>query len=454
MSKSLRCALSAILACSWAAGAAKVSCPKVAPEGAECDSGRDANGNFYFLAKPAHWNGVLLVFDHGGPQYNHPPTMEQLTEVAAAPSVSGRLSAGYAVAIPTYRDQYWFLDRYAEDNENTRKAFVARFGQPKRTYLEGQSFGAEVANRTIERFGKSYDAAVLVAGATAGAMLDAHLFFELRVVYQYYCHNLPKPDEPQYPLWRGWLFANEPGILPQVFDSHFIDTAFPTMLPRARECTAFDSPPEKRTAEQEAALRNILAVTHTASTDFRGRIGGSASFLYTLQRVMTGGRNVFGNREAVYKGSDDDRALNRGVERYSADAAAAKAFYELTTPKGTSGIPVISSHSIEDPRVPVEEESFYRHVVERAGNGARLLQVFTRRPTHPGTAGPEFLALMRALDAWTTSGTRPTQAQVAQWCEEAKHPGETCNFQTGYTPRPLSTLIPPEGRSAFLPAGW
>ncbi|MEV0619270.1 hypothetical protein AB0I81_38550 [Nonomuraea sp. NPDC050404] len=75
--------------------------------------------------------------------------------------------------------------------------------------------------------------------------------YDHRVVYQYYCRNLPRSTEPQYPLWQG---------LP----------AGSTMKPadvqaRLQECTGIDSEPADRTTKQRRNLADILAVTRIAA---------------------------------------------------------------------------------------------------------------------------------------------------------------------------------------------
>lgn len=425
-----------------------VPCPPAMLPGTMCADGQDVNGSFYYLARPAAWNGTLIVLDHGGPAYTTPPTLQAVAQIAGRPSIALRVVDGYALAVPSYRDQYWHVDRYTEDNQSARLMFTARFGKPRRTYIEGQSFGGLVAARTIERFPQSYDGAILVAGLLAGFLVDGYYRLDTRVVYQYFCHNLPAPDEPPYPLWRG---VREMGA---VFPPESLFTVgMPGFLQRMHECTGWDVPDSLRTPAQRQRYRQIVAVMHKDTADFRGRIG-FAALLYSIQANMTGGRNVFDNRRAVYKGSDDDAALNRGVERYDGDSAAARAFYDLTTPTGAISIPVIASHSINDPRAPVENESYYRHAVERAGASEHLVQVYTTRPTHPGTSGFEILALLHALDEWVTSGTQPTSGRVAELCDHTKPTGQTCTFISVYTPQPFSAIVPPQGREAFLPPGW
>jgi len=66
------------------------------------------------------------------------------------------------------------------------------------------------------------------------------------MVYQYYCKNLPRPDEPQYLLWNG-LPAESKMTLKDL--ESLVD-----------ECTGVSKPANARTDLQKQNLANILGV--------------------------------------------------------------------------------------------------------------------------------------------------------------------------------------------------
>lgn len=125
------------------------------------------------------------------------------------------IAAGYAWIGSTYRRGGHAVRMAAEDVENSRAAFWQRFGKPRLTILHGQSYGGNVAAKASELHAAAADgerrfAGVLITngvlfGGTAGYGFRA----DLRVVYQYDCGNLPRPDEAQYPLWQGLPLASE-----------------------------------------------------------------------------------------------------------------------------------------------------------------------------------------------------------------------------------------------------
>src|SRR3546814_7994775 len=82
----------------------------------------------------------------------------------------------------------------------------------------------------------------MLAGGT-----DAYDFrADLRAVYQYYCHNHPKPDEEQYPLWSG-LAADSKMTRDE-------------LAARMKDCTGVGLPKDQRSAAQQQNLDNILNV--------------------------------------------------------------------------------------------------------------------------------------------------------------------------------------------------
>jgi hypothetical protein len=247
------------------------------------------------------------------------------------------------------------------------------------------------------------------------------------VVYQYYCNNLPRPDEPQYPLWSG---------LPA--DSSMTNEDIDA---RIDECTGVAQPPDARSELQKRNLANILNVLdYIPESQLLGMVRGNAFDLRDIARRTTGGRNPFSNIGVRYTGSTDDAALNRGVARFTADPAAAaslKADGDLT---GVLPVPVVSIHSINDPGVVVEVESAYRDLVKAAGSGDRHVQAFTDEHAHGEESAPEIGAALDALMRWIETGAKPTPQSIAAACEELRASfNAPCTYHPEFTPKPLNT---------------
>ncbi|GIJ45918.1 alpha/beta hydrolase [Virgisporangium aliadipatigenens] len=405
-----------------------VDCPERLAGKATCYTGRDATGAYWTAAVPRRWNGALVVHAHGGPDRS----VEAGSTVADLAEWAVMVEQGYAWVASSYRRGGYGVRTAAADTENVRKLFVATFGRPARTYLHGQSYGGNVAAKAAEIYGRSYDGVLLTNGLLAGGSRGYDHRVDLRVVYQYYCRNLPRPDEPQYPLWQGLPADSE--ITPD--DLH----------ERLQECTGIDSAPAARTPEQQRNLDDILAVTRLPERTLETHLQYSAYLFQDIVFNRLGGRNPFGNEGVRYTGSHDDAALNAGVARFAADPTARRDLSYDSDLTGRVSVPVLTLHAIGDPSVFVEHEAAYRATLHAAGRGGNLVQTFTTESEHGELATAEYAASINALDAWVRTGRKPTPRAIANAC------GGTCFYAPDYRPAPFATRIRPRPGGTDWPA--
>jgi hypothetical protein len=307
---------------------------------------------------------------------------------------------------------------------------------PKRTILYGGSYGWIVGAKVIESYAKkrdgstNFDGALFSFGVVAGVAATWGQNVHQRVVYQYYCHNLPRPDEPQYPLWSG---------LPA--DSK---TTKEDIEARVDACTGVAQSPGARSELQKRNLANLVNVLLIPESQLLDSITDLAFDVRDLVQRATGGRNPFSNVGVRYTGSTDDAALNRDVARFDADLAAAALVRADGDPTGVLPVPVVTIHSINDPAAVVEQESAYRDVVTAAGSGDRLVQAFTDEHTHGGLSAPEVGAALDALMRWIETGAKPTPQSIAATCEELRASLDApCTYHPEFTPKPLNTRFYP-----------
>lgn len=406
---------------------ARVTCPEAEPSGTSCYAGQDANGAHYFIAIPDGWNRVLVVHARGGPYPQHLGAKRSGEDATRWVIWTKQ---GYAYAASQYRRGGYGARMAAEDSEHVRQLFAASFGRPRLTILHGQSWGGLVGARIIELYGQRadgtlrYDAALLSSGLLAGAPRTYEFRLDLRVVYQYYCGNHPRPTEPQYPLWMG---------LP----------AGSTMTPadlkaRVDECTGVDLPAERRSDAQRRNLASIARVVRIPESSLQGHMNWATFMFADIVHNRLADRNPFGNMGVKYVGSEDDDALNARVARYRADPEAAAALAEDSEPTGRTAVPTLTVHAIGDPTAFVENEAAYRGIRTRSGTEDRLVQTFTDEHVHSFLAAPEYAALMDALVDWVDRGGKPEVDDIAARCERylARY-GEHCRFQSTYRPPAL-----------------
>ncbi len=408
-------------------------CPAELKSVARCYTGADGNGAQYWIAIPEQWNKTLVMHAHGGPRLEpigRDTSLEDLERFAVT------VRQGYAWAGSSYRRPGYGVRMAAEDTENLRRIFWQTFGKPARTILHGQSWGGNIAAKGIELYAigkdgtRHYDGAVLTNGMLAGGTLNYLHRADLRAVYQYYCNNHPRPDEPQYPLWMG-LPADAKMTGKELDD-------------RVNECTGIKLPAAQRTDAQKRNLANILGVINVPERTLVSHLRWATFLFRDLTQRVLGGRNPFSNRDVVYRGSSDDAALNRGVVRFDADPVAVRMLADDSDMQGKLSIPVISMHAIHDPTAMVEYEASYRELVERAGSSDKLMQVFTTEREHSKLADAEYAALFDSLMLWIESGSKPAADQIAAACirQSARFDGG-CHFDTAYVPAPLFSKVAP-----------
>jgi hypothetical protein len=406
-----------------------VTCPPVVAEIAACYSEKLPSGAYLLAAMPRTWNGNLIVFGHGGPAVVPPSATTSQNDLA---KYSFAVKLGYAWIASSYRREGYGVQMAAEDSDQARRFFIDHFGKPRRTIYHGASYGGLVGAKLIEGYAKNldgsaaYDGAFFNSGYVVGASVGHQFRADLRVVYQYYCKNLPRPDEPQYPLWGGLaegskLTLKDLGML--------VD-----------ECTGVAHPPTERTEQQKQNLANILGVVRIPESMLIRHMQAATLLFREIADRITHDKSAFSNMDVRYVGSSDDAALNAGVARFAADPQALAALKADGEPTGALPVPVMSIHSINDPQVVVEVQSAYRAAAERAGSGDHLVQAFTDEAAHTGQSAPELAAALDGLMQWIENGDKPTPQSIAAACEHWRATFEgPCRYHPDFSPKPYGT---------------
>ncbi len=414
----------------------RAACPSGLAAKATCYTGRDTHGAYYTMAVPKRWNGSLVVHAHGGPDasYDASTPTEDLARWAVM------VDQGYAWAASSYRRGGYGVRMAAADTENVRRLFVARFGRPSRTYLHGQSWGGNVAAKVAETYGAkrgAYHGMLLTSGNLSGGSRGYDHRVDLRVVYQYYCRNLPRPSERQYPLWQGLPAGST--LTPAAIQA------------RLQECTGIDS--DERTARQQRNLDDILAVTRIQEKSLKTDLLYATYLFQDIVFKRLDGRNPFGNRGVRYTGSHDDKALNAGVARFSPDPSARRDLSYDSDLTGRVNIPVLSLHAIDDPQVVVEHEAAYRATLKAAGRDGRLVQTFTTESEHGELSNSEYAASITALDKWARTGRKPALDAIARSCDSFERTYDSgCYYDSSFRPEAFATKIRPRPGGLRWPA--
>lgn len=413
------------------------ACPTGVPASARCLSGRDSAGAYYLIAMPEKWNGDLVLHVHGGPPLEAPTPARAIEDLERWNIM---VKAGYAWAGSTFRQGGVAVRAAAEDTERLRHIFIDQVAVPRRTILHGQSWGGGVAATGAATYtaqtngGKApYDAVLLTSGVLAGGSYSYDFRLDLRVVYQYLCHNHPRPDEPAYPLNIG-LPA---GSLLKPAD----------LAARANECLGLAKPAAQRSPEQARKIRTIENVIRIPASSIQSHLGWATFHFQDIVQKRTGGASPFGNIGVRYVGSDDDAALNAGVLRYAADPRAVATFAADTDPSGKIPVPVLTMRGTKDPTAFVEMADFFGRTMASAGTADHLVQTYTNDATHSYLSDPAYVTVMASLLDWVDKGVKPTPQSIAARCPsfEAEF-GAGCRFVPDFVPGALESRVSPRQR--------
>lgn len=401
-----------------AAAPETAACPQSIADVATCYTAKLDTGAYLLAAMPKSWNGNLIVFAHGGPGPIPPSARYSMGSLDKYGVV---VKNGFAWIATSYRYLGFGVQQSADDTDQARQYFVDNLGKPKRTILHGASYGGLVGAIAIERYGKNFDGAFFNSGMLAGAVTGYQFRADLRAVYQYYCRNLPRPNETQYPVWMG-LASDSTMTLDE-------------LTARIDECTGIAHKAGGRSEQQKKNLANILGVG-----GFRDivliRHMQYGTFNFRDIAGITQGKSPFSNAKSVYRGSDDDAALNRGIMRFDADPTGVAALKADAEPKAALTIPVMAIHSINDPQVSVEAEGAYRDLAKATGSAGHLAQAYTDEPEHTAQSGPEIMGALGELMRWIETGAKPSPQSVAAACEKLRPSvAGPCRYHPEFEPK-------------------
>jgi hypothetical protein len=150
-----------------------------------------------------------------------------------------------------------------------------------------------------------------------------------------------------------------------------------------------------------------------------GFAGWKAISLRSHEEQLCGGP-VARNLGAVYTLTEEEKAYlsSLGVNadellgwmnlhsNIAARRSARNHVEKYGNPSGNLRRPVITVHGKFDPLLPPSHEAVYRALVEAAGDGDKLVQVYVNTG-HASYSAEQILAALNAMEHWLNSGVRP-----------------------------------------------
>jgi hypothetical protein len=396
---------------------------------------------------PQDWNGSVFIYAHGytADERILGPIPENIGDAVAVlwPGLLPFVPPGYATAVSTFRSAGWDVKDAIKDVENLRRYFVKKYGQPKHTYLWGHSEGGMITQTVIEYFPKTYDGAVPICATGAGARRLFNAEYDLRVLYDYTCRDVPEArfacslctdgvtrcladadcapgqhcdgtetaSAPEDGLTRGcfdFLIAH-----PDSFDLGSGGGAFVTRVTTPCLGGAARSP-------AQAARRDFLVrATQLPANQIDGDLFFASVSLAEIVYRRTQGRHPWSNTGVDYASpllsADERAALDAGVHRSDSDAAAVRWMRRYYEPRGRTRSKVVTVHALDDGLVIPEHEDKYRQAFEASGRTDQLVQFFTPTGQHCANVAA-FTSSLEQVIAWVEQGVAPTTASMNAAC--------------------------------------
>ncbi|MGX9966809.1 hypothetical protein ACVFYP_26025 [Roseomonas sp. F4] len=413
---------------------APAECPPGLAESTTCLRGRDANGAWLLIARPAAWNGGLVTHIFGGPRMA-PPARDTTDEDLLR--YTEFLDQGWAWVSTSRRREGFGIRRAGEDTLEARRIAEQVLGPIRFSLLHGQSWGAAVAAKAIETLNepgpdgtRPWQAALLTSGVLAGPSRAYDMRVDLRAAYQAICGTHPRADEPQYPVTLG--LAQGAAMTRE------------ELMDRYLACTGADRAAEDRSPAQRRALADLTAASRIPEWAIPGHLAWATTLFANIAWQMTDGRSAFGNAHVRYSGTSDDAGLNARIPRITPDPGALARLAADGDPTGQIAIPVLTLHGIEDSTAFVEHQAAYRATLEQAGTDHLLLQVFTEEMEHSKLSGPIYAASAAALRQWAETRRRPNPSDIRGRCDSlASRATGVCRILPDYQPQPWTSRVNP-----------
>ncbi|RMG60422.1 MAG: hypothetical protein D6713_02965 [Deltaproteobacteria bacterium] len=291
---------------------------------------------------PPNWNGDLILYAHGyvPPQYPLSLPEGELTftlpdgSTVTMPGIVNSL--GYAFATTSYRKNGYAVEQGGADILALYNLFADEVGPPKHAFITGGSEGGLIATMLLEKHPEMFDAGLALCGPIGGIQHEVNYLGDFRVVFDYFfpqIFDFGVADVPE-DAWMKWDSYQKAIIAAMSSDPSAVDQLF--------RVTRAATDPNDPSSTVAVAL-HLLGYSIFATNDLQETAGG----------------NPYGNRFRLYWGSDDDAALNRGVERVSADRRARKYLRRFYKPTGILARPLVALHTTMDDLVPFDHEIIY-----------------------------------------------------------------------------------------------
>ena len=391
-------------------------------------NGALADGATYLIQCPAGaWNGTLYLYSHG---YVTPGAANPAEDAGDPVTASWMLAHGYALAGSSYATTGWAIEQALPDQISTLNAFDQSYGKPKTTVAWGHSLGGIITAGLLQDYPSRFDAALPMCGVLSGGVatwntaLDGAFAFQKLIDPSVQIVDITNPtanlDSAEAALTAAQATAQGRARLALV--AALADTPG-WFTPLSPEPAATDYTAQEQNQslwDAEVTFPFIFAFR----ADLEAKAGGNPSWNTGVNYFSDLSKSTDASEvKALYRSAglslgQDVQTLNSS-KRISADPKAVGWLARNIAFDGDISVPVLTMHTTGDGLVVPENEQAYRAVVDRAGHGALLRQIFVDRAGHCAFTPAETITAVQTLENRLSTGQWNVPAPAAMNAEAA-----------------------------------
>jgi pimeloyl-ACP methyl ester carboxylesterase len=391
-------------------------------------TGTLGDGATYEMQCPAGaWNGTLYLYSHG---YVEPGAANPAQDAGDPVTAAWMLAHGYALAGSSYASTGWAIAQALPDQIGTLDTFDSTYGKPKTTVAWGHSLGGIITAGLLQDYPSRFNAALPMCGVLSGGVatwntaLDGEFAFQKLIDPSIQIVNITNPTANLEAAEAAVAAAQKTaqGRARLALVAALVDTPG-WFTPLSAEPSATDY------AAQEAnQYLWDTEVTFPFIFDFRAelesRAGGNPSWNTGVNYFADLAKSADAREvKALYADAGlslghDVQTLN-SAKRVSADPAAVNYLAKNISFDGHISVPVLTMHTTGDGLVVPENEQAYKAIVDLAGNGRLLRQVFVNRAGHCAFTPAETITAVQTLENRLATGHWHVPSPAAMNAEAA-----------------------------------
>jgi pimeloyl-ACP methyl ester carboxylesterase len=371
------------------------------------------DGATYTIQCPAGaWNGTLYLYSHG---YVVPGASNPAADVGDPVTGAWMLAHGYALAGSSYASTGWAIQQALPDQISTLNAFDATYGTPETTVAWGHSLGGIITAGLLQDYPSRFDAALPMCGVLSGGVatwntaLDAAFAFKNLIDPSVQVVNITNPTANLQGAEAAVAAAQQTaqGRARLALVAALGDTPgwFTPLSPEPAATDYTSQEANQYLWDTEVTFPFVFAFR----ADLQAKAGGNPSWntgvnYFSDLAKSTDLREVTALYQAAGLSLGHDVTTLNSSQRIKADPKAVAYLARNIAFNGDISVPVLTMHTTGDGLVVPENEQAYRSIVDQAGNGNLLRQVFVNRAGHCAFTPAETITAVQTLENRMSTG--------------------------------------------------